>query len=174
MDELVRFLETASLTDIFTGAFIDDDDEPKQARLLLECVYLKFTDRLLRCSSIGQFDQLALELVSGVEPAASSSDARLFEDYQFCTVPLTHLFVSEALASHRVMGIRCHLDARAVAERGIVTVAAIFLENGETLFLDPRNTFGVRIGNKRDHDEWLRLNTEGNSDYHEFTWSRSS
>ena len=174
MDELVSFLETASLTVIFAGAFIDDDDEPKQARLLLECVYLKFADRLLRCSSVGQFDQLAFELVSRIDPAGSSSDARLFEDYEFCIVPLTNLFMSEALSSHRVMGIRCLFDARADAERAVVTVAAMFLENGETLFLDPRNTFGVRIGNKFDFDEWVRVNTDGNSNYREFSWNRSS
>jgi hypothetical protein len=173
MNELVSFLGTSSLTGVFAGAFIDDDDEPKQARLLLQCIYLKFADHLLRCSSIGQFDQLALELVSSVDPAASSSDARLFEDYQFCLVPLMNLFVSEALSSHPIIGIRCFVDTRADAERGIVSVAAMFLENGETLFLDPRNTFGVRIGNRRDLDELVRLNTEGNSDYREFTWNRS-
>ena len=172
MDKLVSFLETASLTGIFAGAFIDEDDEPKRVRLLLECIYLEFDDQLLRCSSIGQFDQLALELVGDVDPTASARDARLFEDYEFCLVPLTNLFVGEALSSHRVMGIRCLLDARADAERGIVTVAAMFLENGETLFLDPRNTFGVRIGNKLDFDAWVRLNTEGDSNLREFAWKR--
>jgi len=173
MDKLVRFLETTLLTGVFSGAFIDDDDEPKRARLLLDCIYLQFSNQLLRCSSIGQYDQLAFELVSDVDPAASASDARLFEDYEFCLVPLTNLFVSEALSGHRVMAIRCLLDARADAERGVVTVAAIFLENGETLFLDPRNTFGVRIGNQLDFDEWVRLNAEGNSNYREFAWRRS-
>jgi hypothetical protein len=173
MDKLVSLLEATPLTGIVAGAFIDNDDEPKQTRLLLQCIYLKFDNQLLRCSSVGQFDQLAFELVDGIDPAASSSEARLFEDYEFCLVPLTNLFVSEALSNHRVSGIRCFLDSRADADRGVVTVAAMFLESGETLFLDPRNTFGIRIGNRLDFDVWVRLNTNENSDYREFAWERS-
>jgi hypothetical protein len=80
------------------GAFIDNDDEPKHVRLLLQCIHLKLGHQLLRCSSIGQFDQLdqlALELVERIDPAASVSDAHLFEDYEFCLVPLTNIFVTK-------------------------------------------------------------------------------
>src|SRR5262245_6963789 len=83
---------------------------------------------------------------------------------------LTNLFVSDALSAHRIMEFRCFSDARADAEHGIVTVAAIFLENGEVLFLDPRNTFGVRMGNRTDLDEWIRLNVSDGAIYREFTW----
>jgi len=116
-----------------------------------------------RLSSSAESILLRLQVIPVCSGTASSapSRSRIF-------------FVSEALAGHRVMDIRCYLDARADAKRGIVTVAAMLLESGETLFFDPRNTFGVRIGNKHDFDEWARLNTEGNSDYHEFAWNRSS
>lgn len=172
MEQLFALLETTSLRGVLAGAFINDDDDPKQARLLLEAIYLKFDNQWLRCSSIGQYDQLALELSEKIEPAASTIESRVLEDYEFCVVPLTNLFMNEALASYRVQAVQCFLDSRADEQRAIVTTIALLLENNQTLFLDPRNTFGVRLGNAFDLEEWMRLNAESDSSYRQISWKR--
>jgi hypothetical protein len=170
MNEIIELLQTESLTEILSGGYIDDDDEPKRSRLLLRCIYLAFGDRLLRCTSVGQFDQLKFDIVEHVDPTFSSDDLRIFQEYQFCLIPLTNLFVTEALSNHRVVGLRYFFDSRADPTRGIVTTAAMFLERGEVLFLDPRNTFGVHVGNKLAFEAWIRFNVVGTSTYREFTW----
>lgn len=164
MREILELLETQPLTDIIVAGTVDNDSAYGASRfvMLLQTVYLQFTDRFLLCTSLHKF-YLRMEIVDDIIPDDSEDG--------FCTCSIYTLLVKHSDQDHLVRSLRLYTDNGSSLETATVRSAAFLLGlpdsvgDQDVVFLDPWNTYGIRIGTKQLLDAWVRDNVTPGSEY---------
>jgi hypothetical protein len=176
---IYELLETQPLTDILMVGSVDYDPAYKAERfdMLFHNIYLQFGDRFLRCTSLHKYS-LQLEIVDGISPDNTEG--------AFCVGSVYTLLVKHSDQNRLVTSFTAFIDEGSDFEMATVRCAAFLLGfpdrvgDQDLVFLDPWNTYGIRIGTKQLMDEWVRDNATPGDEYPPGTryekhdWNRSA
>lgn len=159
IDSLAKRLCDRPLTNILVAGYIDESESMKHFHPMFDDIYFDFTGVLLRASSIDQFWHLGLDLVERVECRFQIEEG---DDFGVC--PLDFVLQDPA-GSNRLKQIIVFRESNIDATPGKTICAALTLHSGgtatafDTLFLDPRNEYGIRLGTQAALIEWRRANS---------------
>lgn len=142
------------LRDVLIPGRIDQDFEFPEFRPQPLALWLQLDQGLVRLTSEGQYDHIAIRL----DKVADWSDIELLaeaDDEIALASWMEQLFGDgwEELTWITVRGYE--------TTDGTTSTMAIDFEGGHTLFLDPTWTFGFRIGNSADEATWIDRHSNG-------------
>jgi len=148
---VARLLEAHPVVGLLAGGTLRPASPLPRFDLSLMELYLAFhgTGRLLRFSSVEEYSWLGLAVTEAVEPRAAAGG----ETFAACAVGrlrLRHPDAPRAVTALRLVG-----DPATLAERGLAACAAVELEEGELLFLDPVNLYGIAPGDLAAYERWI-------------------
>lgn len=117
---------------------------------MMKDVYLEFGfgDKLLRCTSI-EWADLEMEIVNGI-----TCNFDIDVDDEFCISSLYDLYCDQPPGNNFVTHLRIFTSQRSNLDAGVVTCMALRFERRNSIFLDPLNTFGIRIATELQLNEW--------------------
>lgn len=154
--EVAKFLSGRRLQDVLIPGWIDRDSDFPEFRPQPMVLWLRLDQGLVRLACEGQYDHLTARQ----ESSAEWSDIELLmqaEDEIALASCMEQLFGDswEELAWATVRGYE--------TAGGTTSALAIDFEGGNTLFLDPSWTFGIRMGNKTDEAKWAEHSANGHT-----------
>jgi len=155
IQDVLLLIGNKLLTGVLVVGYLDPERRPpyKMFIPLLETMYLKFEDKLLKCSSINQYDQLKLDVVDEVAPGPDFFP----EEYgELCVGSMSDFFTGNAYSGSRVDSFVAFLDYESKLELGIVRGAEFDLGQHGLIFLDPIHVFGVLPHTcAQQRDDWI-------------------
>jgi len=175
--DIFSLLESKPLTDILlTGFFIAESDRPDCQRFVpnLTRIYLEFGDQFLLCTSINQYDQLKIEIAAKMTQDPITEEET---DFDFCICSVRELYLNNLYSENFVTGFFAFLDEGSDPDSGIVKSAEFRLGVHGSIFLDPLNLFGIRIGTEQQRDEWIEnwaSNREEQHPFQQLTWKNTT
>lgn len=155
LQNLLDLLERCALTDIWVGGWLAplSGEQASWQKFTpdLMTVYLEFGDVIVRCNSIEQYSYLSMKVEDRIV-----QDPRLAED-DYC-ITFAKEFLLRSTDPMQVLKFLGYYNSNTDLAGGIF-LAAEFVLGGygyaESLFLDPQNLFGIRIGKERERERWL-------------------
>ncbi|MCM2412047.1 hypothetical protein [Streptomyces sp. RKAG290] len=150
-------LRDRPVRDVLVPGRLDRDDELPEFRPQPLAVWLRLDEGLLRFESVGPYDRLDAAVVRSVgwEDIGLLAEA---EDEVIVASYGEQLF-GDGRDELRCTQLRVHRSPG--TDDTVCSCLALDFEGGQTLFLDPAWTFGIRIGNGSDEQHWLKLNGGG-------------
>ncbi|WP_437778972.1 hypothetical protein [Sorangium sp. So ce1097] len=148
MSKIKVALSGARLTDVLVTGFIDKDDRPARFHALWRAVYFEFDNMLLKTAVAGDSGRIRLSLADEVSneadldddmlPALSSVRLQVLRDPDGANVLAT---LRTWNTSHSPEWIEC-------------SAARLDLVNGQQIFVDPLNYFGIQLGGREQEEVW--------------------
>ena len=158
MNSISTILQTIKgklLTAILVTGYIDRDNSYKQFHPMFDDIYFDFEGVLIRASATSQFWYIQLELVKHIEFRYKLEDGD-----ELCVSPLDFLLrvpsgnnylkeivvFSDKTPEKFIQAIELRLECRS---ENVIS---------DTIFLDPRNDFGIHLGKEPALAEWKFCN----------------
>jgi len=152
--KVARLLEQQRLTDILIpGTLPVTGTVPRRLQPYAETIYLKFSERYLRCDSVHQYSELRLTVTDEI-----SLDVPMDEDDELATASMFEQLIGDGYDAIFCTSLRCYIEVAPVSGETRILSAALSLESNTLLFIDPAQTFGIRIGGPDQRDRWLKHN----------------
>jgi hypothetical protein len=153
IEELKRLIHGASLDDLLVPGYLDQDDAPVRFRALPLCLYVELGAVLLELATVETTGTLRLRAVQAIRRLPELDD-----DMVFAVASLRQQVLRDVDAENRIAALKLwRAEDADDAEGGIGCGAAAFeLENGQEIFIDPTNHFGIRVGGSELREAWLR------------------
>lgn len=153
--ELEAALQNAQLADIVLVGFVDHSQQLARFRALLDAVYLEFDGIFLEIATIRDTGRARIGIVA--EPRIR---AELDDDMTPAISSVRQQVLRDPDARNALREVR--LWEVAEAQDQLSCAALSFeLDNGQSVFLDPFNHFGIRIGGDEHNALWLASATRG-------------
>jgi hypothetical protein len=148
MSKIKGALSGARLTDVLVTGFIDKDERPVRFHALWRVIYFEFDNVLLKMAVVGDSGRIRLFLVDEV-----SSEADLDDDMlpAFSSVRLQVL--RDPDGSNVLATIRTWNTIQS-SEWIECSAARIDLVDGQQIFVDPLNYFGIQLGGREQEEVW--------------------
>jgi len=139
----------SSIKDIRVPGFVSTEEDALRFYPHLESVYFWFDKGTLRFQSVQQYSKLQISIAPNVV-----YDFEIDEDDRYGWCSAMDFIVHEQGVAPKLTSLGCFLTGGADISAGLMDAVEICLSEGTRLFLDPMNTFGVRLGNQNDRKEW--------------------
>jgi hypothetical protein len=163
IDAVAASLRGRRLTDILVTGYIDGPESKRRFHPMFDDVYFDFDGLLLRASATDQFWYVELDLVDRVE-----CRFQIEEDDEFGVCPLDFVLRHPGGPYHLRQIITFTAHGMEASSRKAVCAALVLEFEGtevaiDTLFMDPRNEFGIQLGTEAALAEWRRANAGAES-----------
>jgi hypothetical protein len=144
------------ITNLWLVGFIEGKLPRKEFHPMLWWIYFQFETCYLRCESVNQW-HAKLQIVESI-----ALDFEVDPDDEFAVMPAAGLFLSEPKTKgQKIVRFECLLDESSNLENGLVKCGGFVLSNSDTLFFDPSNSLGFRLGTADQVKSWTsRLHTD--------------
>jgi hypothetical protein len=156
-------LSGRQLTEILVAGYIDGLGSTRRFHPMFDDMYFDFDGLLLRASATDQFWHIELDFVDRIE-----CRFQIEEDDEFCVCPLDFVLRHPAGPYHLkeiITFMATGMDAS--PDKAICAALVLEFEGTEatttTLFLDPRNDFGIHLGTEATLAEWRLANAMADS-----------
>jgi|SRR5947209_1321408 len=121
----------------------------KEFHPLLWWIYAEFHTVFVRFEAINEW-HIKFDIVPTI-----ARDFEVDKEDEFATMPIGSLFLPTVQKeSHRVSRFEALLDEGSNLDAGIIKCGGFVLESGETIFFDPSNPLGFRIGTATQVRQW--------------------
>lgn len=141
-------LDGKELVDVLLTGFVEKHESPVRFYALLETLYLQCGGSLLRFGTVGDSGRMRIEVATAIEHTAALDDD-----------------MTPALTSIRQQMLRDPDGANVIAASKfwnptdevnsiVCSAASIDLANGQHIFVDPSNHFGIQVGGRELEESW--------------------
>jgi hypothetical protein len=155
--ELEAAVQNAQLADIVLVGFVDHSEQLAQFRALLDAVYVELQGIFLEIATIRDTGRARIDIVT--EPRIR---AELDDDMTPAISSVRQQVLRDPNARNVLRALRLWGVAETDAELSCAALS-FELENGQSVFLDPFNPFGIRIGGNEQNATWLASTATGGS-----------
>ncbi len=153
IEDLKRTLHGARLDDLLVPGYLDQEATPVRFRALPLSLYVELGAVLLALASVETTGTLRVQPVDTIRRLPELDDDMVFAVASLRQQVLRHVDGENRVAALKLWGAR---NAE-VANGGVDCGAAAFeLENGQEIFIDPTNHFGIRVGGSELRQTWFR------------------
>ena len=165
LNELKSTLHGTSITDVLLTGFLDESESPVRFCALLQAVYFELGCSLLQIATIGDSARASLQIVS--VPQGSTD---LDDDMVPAVASIRHQILQDPDSSNAIRSVRLW---NVQQEAGQVSCSATCMElcNGQNIFVDPSNYFGIRIGGNELKEIWVANSADADAPQVELTLS---
>ena len=153
VEEIKYFIKENPLQDILISGFLNVyQEDVKRFHPQLSNIYLQFGEKkLIKCSSINQFESIKLTIVEQID---FEFDMECYRELCFCSI--SELNLKTPYWERYVKSIHFFLNENSNPENSIFACIGISLYNDNYLFLDPTHIFGIQIGDYESQLEWKK------------------
>lgn len=150
IEDIRSGLHGRRLEDVLLVGFVDPDEVPLRFVALPSDVYFQFDGVVLEFSTLGDTGRMRLSLVTAPRFRASLDE----EDLRPAVTSIARQVLVET-AGHDVLS-RISLWAAFESGQSVECGAArLDLANGQRVFVDPSNYWGIRLGGREIEQAWL-------------------
>lgn len=147
-------LAGAGLTDVLLVGFLDEEEAPVRFRPILQKVYLAVGSAFLELATIGDTGRMTVTVAPTI-----SRHAELDDDMVPAVTSLREQLLHDPDGSNIIRLLRLWSPADDHHELSC-SALGVELCNGQLIFVDPSNYFGIRIGGGDLMKSWLESSTE--------------
>ncbi|XYH97111.1 hypothetical protein ACMHYB_56630 [Sorangium sp. So ce1128] len=149
MSKIKGALSGARLTDVLVTGFIDNDERPARFHALWRVVYFEFDNMWLKMAVVGDSGRIRLSLVDEV-----SNEADLLDDDMLPALSSVRLQVLRDPDGSNVLATLRTWNTNQSPEWIECSAARLDLVNGQQIFVDPLNYFGIQLGGREQEEVW--------------------
>jgi len=147
--DLSNICRDEGIKDIWLVGYLEKGASRRKFHPMLWWIYAEFHTAYIRLEAVNEW-HMKFELAQTI-----GVDFSVDPDDEFATVRIGDLFLPTVpKQTRKVTRFDVLLDEDSSLEGGIVKSGGFVFENGETVFFDPSNTFGFRIGTEIQVREW--------------------
>ncbi|WP_437296365.1 hypothetical protein [Sorangium sp. So ce426] len=148
MSKIKGALSGARLTDVLVTGFVDKNERPVRFHALWRAVYFEFDDVLLKMAVVGDSGRIRLFLADEV-----SNEADLNDDMLPALSSVRLQVLRDPDGSNVLATIRTWNTIQS-SEWIECSAARLDLVNGQQIFIDPLNYFGIQLGGREQEEVW--------------------
>ncbi|WP_437913890.1 hypothetical protein WME73_47045 [Sorangium sp. So ce302] len=148
MSKIKGALSGARLTDVLVTGFVDKDERPVRFHALWRAVYFEFDNVLLKMAVVGDSGRIRLFLADEV-----SNEADLDDDMLPALSSVRLQVLRDPDGSNVLATIRTWNTIQS-SEWIECSAARLDLVNGQQIFIDPLNYFGIQLGGREQEEVW--------------------
>lgn len=148
MSKIKGALSGARLTDVLVTGFVDKDERPARFHALWRAVYFEFDNVLLKMAVVGDSGRIRLFLADEV-----SNEADLDDDMLPALSSVRLQVLRDPDGSNVLAAIRTWNTIQS-SEWIECSAARLDLVNGQQIFIDPLNYFGIQLGGREQEEVW--------------------
>lgn len=154
-DQFENALRGARIANVMLTGFVDRSETPLQFYALPQIVYFDLGSWLLEVATIGDSGRASLEVVPTIRHRAD-----LDNDMEPAVSSIRQQVLHDPDGTNLIRALRLW-DLREIS--GQISCAALRVElvNGQCIFVDPSNYFGIRIGGEELHELWNGMSPNG-------------
>ena len=141
-------LRGTGLKDIIVTGFVEKDEQPVRFHALWRAVYFECDGMLLKMAVVGDSGRMRLSVVHTVCHEAELDDDMLPALSSIRLQALRDPDGSNALAAIRLWNMG------ESSEEVQCAAARLDLVNGQRIFVDPSNYFGIQLGGREQEEVW--------------------
>lgn len=161
------FEQIASVEDVFVMGYVDREPPEPVFQLFPTVAFLQADRGYLRMDAQRLEGQLYLARTNEIDLDEKLLDEPTIEPM---VGRLTHLYFGEN-TSLGLLGVTCYADEFSRPDERMVRAVEFHLEFGNSLFVDPAWSLGIRLGGRAMADEWRR--EDENRQTAAMSWLRS-
>lgn len=143
-------LHDKNISDIIKVGFIDIEDGYAQMSFANKYLFIEFDSFLLKFTSIEQYSQLQVEIVSDV-----TFDIELDDDLIPARASVATIVLTDDMGDNKINSIELFNCSNKTDQNIQCDAMSIYLESGQELFIDPTYYFGLNIGGKEQKEKWF-------------------
>lgn len=158
--DLLEALQKSPLTDLYIPGYIDDGvgsatgkylpPDSRQFHPMTDDVYLEFGAHLVRCRSSAQHSKMTAESVDRIECAFA-----IDPDDTFGVTSVLRLTLQSGRDAANAVRLDVFANEGLTLDLCSFAALGLAMDNGDYIFLDPRDTNGIHLGAAPARDLWI-------------------
>jgi hypothetical protein len=161
---VTNLLKDRKLTNIFVSGYLDKCKSTTYFHPMLRFLYLQFEDIILEVSSVDQYWNVEIAVVDHIK-----CKFEIDEDDEFCISSIYQMVVNYPDWENMFDELQVFAGDDSRLDKGVVRRVALRLKcrgsdnMTDTIFIDPQNTFGIKLGGEIELGNWKAENLLDNS-----------